>query len=73
MMSMLGTWRTTLVADSERFIKISNKMPLPLAATLSINPTTAYRMLKSFVTLKPGISHPIGGGVCVSICPVNLY
>jgi len=34
--------------------KIDNDIPVPYAATLGVNPCTAYRMLKDFVQLKPG-------------------
>ena len=43
-----------MVANQGSFTRISSAIPLELAATLSVNPTTAYRMLKDFVTLKPG-------------------
>lgn len=49
-----GTWRTKVVTESQNFMKISNKIPLQVAATIAVNPTTAYRMLKDFLDLKPG-------------------
>lgn len=49
-----GVWRTSIVAGADHFMKISKSIPLQMAATISINPTTAYRMLKDFVNLKPG-------------------
>ena len=49
-----GTWRTKLVASATRFTRISQDIPVQTAATLSVNPTTAYRMLKDFVKLKTG-------------------
>ena len=58
-LSSAGAWRTSIVADADNFMKISSGIPLQMAATLSINPTTAYRMLKDFVTLKPGIYNVI--------------
>lgn len=51
----VGVWRTSIVASAECFMRISETIPLQMAATLSVNPTTAYRMLKDFVALKPGI------------------
>ena len=42
------------MAGADHFVKISQSIPLQMAATISINPTTAYRMLKDFVNLKPG-------------------
>lgn len=50
----LGTWRSVLVAGADHFIKISKNIPVEMAATISVNPTTAYRMMKAFVPLKPG-------------------
>ena len=49
-----GTWRNLIVAPANKFIKIRSDMEPNLAATLCVNPPTAYRMLKDFVTLKPG-------------------
>ena len=42
------------MSNARNFVKVSKSMPLHMAATLSINPTTAYRMLKDFVDLKKG-------------------
>ena len=50
----VGTWRSLLVSEARNFVKISKNMPLHLAATLCINPTTAYRMIKDFVPLEKG-------------------
>ncbi|XP_078423471.1 enoyl-[acyl-carrier-protein] reductase, mitochondrial isoform X1 [Cetorhinus maximus] len=52
----LGTWRTEAVGDMNGFIKVPNNIPLLCAATLGVNPCTAYRMLCDFETLKPGDS-----------------
>ncbi|XP_045195674.2 enoyl-[acyl-carrier-protein] reductase, mitochondrial-like [Mercenaria mercenaria] len=49
-----GTWRTHAVADYPRLRKISNDIPPLSAATIVVNPSTAYRMLKDFGNLKPG-------------------
>lgn len=51
-----GTWRTLLVSNARHFMKIDDGVPLQTAATIFINPLTAYRMLKSFVNLVPGRS-----------------
>lgn len=53
-MYLSGTWRTALVDHMAKFVKVPNDMPVDLAATLMVNPQTAYRMLKAYVTLKPG-------------------
>ncbi|KAL4233857.1 mitochondrial 2-enoyl thioester reductase [Mactra antiquata] len=49
-----GTWRTHAVDEVEKFRKISNDIPPLSAATLAVNPCTAYRMLKDFGNLQPG-------------------
>ncbi|XP_036600618.1 enoyl-[acyl-carrier-protein] reductase, mitochondrial isoform X2 [Trichosurus vulpecula] len=51
-----GTWRTEAVVSGESVIKIPSDIPLLCAATLSINPCTAYRMLSDFEQLRPGDS-----------------
>lgn len=51
----LGMWRQFLVGDaSADFIKVDNKMPVEAAATVAINPLTAWCLLKEMVELKPG-------------------
>ncbi|XP_051892155.1 enoyl-[acyl-carrier-protein] reductase, mitochondrial [Pristis pectinata] len=52
----LGTWRMEAVGNMNTFIKVPNVIPLLCAATLSVNPCTAYRMLYDFESLKPGDS-----------------
>ncbi|XP_060640639.2 enoyl-[acyl-carrier-protein] reductase, mitochondrial [Anolis sagrei] len=52
----LGTWRTEAVFDEEKLLKVPPDIPLMCAATLSVNPCTAYRMLSDFEALKPGDS-----------------
>ena len=49
----LGTWRTNLQIPSEKVIKVENKEGLkPIdAATITVNPITAWRMLTDFVKL----------------------
>lgn len=51
-----GTWRTHASAKSSDLLKIpDNKSITPIqAATISVNPCTAYRMLKDFTTLEKG-------------------
>lgn len=49
-----GTWRTEAVAPSSNVMKISEKIKLEDAATIAVNPCTAYRMLEDFVALKEG-------------------
>ncbi|XP_018563468.1 enoyl-[acyl-carrier-protein] reductase, mitochondrial-like [Anoplophora glabripennis] len=52
--SNLGTWRTHLTLSEENLLKVPKKLGLVEAATLTVNPCTAYRMLKDFTNLKPG-------------------
>ncbi|CAG8475887.1 22858_t:CDS:2 [Rhizophagus irregularis] len=53
--SGFGTWRTHAATTPNDVIRFNNKeIGLIQAATLSVNPCTAYRMLKDFVTLKKG-------------------
>ncbi|KAK9883105.1 hypothetical protein WA026_001304 [Henosepilachna vigintioctopunctata] len=50
----LGTWRTHLTINRDNVLKVPKKLGLVEAATLSVNPCTAFRMLKDFEKLKPG-------------------
>ncbi|XP_040323073.1 enoyl-[acyl-carrier-protein] reductase, mitochondrial isoform X2 [Herpailurus yagouaroundi] len=52
----LGTWRTEAVFSEEALIGVPSDIPLQSAATLSVNPCTAYRMLMDFEQLQPGDS-----------------
>uniref|UniRef100_A0A663LQ12 Enoyl-[acyl-carrier-protein] reductase, mitochondrial n=1 Tax=Athene cunicularia TaxID=194338 RepID=A0A663LQ12_ATHCN len=52
----LGTWRTRGVFPEETLLKVPGDIPVLSAATLSVNPCTAYRMLVDFETLAPGDS-----------------
>ncbi|XP_036344014.1 enoyl-[acyl-carrier-protein] reductase, mitochondrial-like [Rhagoletis pomonella] len=50
----LGTWRTHAVLEEHQLMCIPNEIDLAAAATLVVNPPTAYRMLKDFVPLTQG-------------------
>ncbi|XP_014097658.2 enoyl-[acyl-carrier-protein] reductase, mitochondrial [Bactrocera oleae] len=50
----LGTWTTHAIFAEEQLMPVSSKIGLAEAATLTVNPCTAYRMLKDFITLQPG-------------------
>lgn len=50
----LGTWRSHAIFKEDEIMKVPEGVPLPEAATITVNPCTAYRMLKDFVNLKPG-------------------
>jgi len=61
-----GTWRKQGVWHESQIQKIEKDVPLEFAATLSVNPCTAYRMLKDFVNLQKGealIQNAANGGV----------
>ncbi|TKS82356.1 Enoyl-[acyl-carrier-protein] reductase, mitochondrial [Collichthys lucidus] len=51
-----GTWRTEAVLSEHDVITLPNDIPLLAAATLGVNPCTAFRMLSDFEDLKPGDS-----------------
>lgn len=51
---MTGTWRTEAVLAEDAIISLPNDIPLLCAATLGVNPCTAFRMLSDFEDLKPG-------------------
>ncbi|XP_026227037.1 enoyl-[acyl-carrier-protein] reductase, mitochondrial isoform X2 [Anabas testudineus] len=52
----LGTWRTEAVLAEDDLIAVPNDISLLSAATLGVNPCTAFRMLSDFEDLKPGDS-----------------
>jgi len=43
------------MAPRPLWTKVPSSLPLTLAATLSVNPCTAYRMLRDFVELGQGV------------------
>jgi trans-2-enoyl-CoA reductase len=50
-----GTWRTHALASEKDIQRVEMEGLSPAqVGTVSVNPTTAYRMLKDFVDLKPG-------------------
>lgn len=53
-LSAWGTWRTHALAQYTDLIKIPSDVDLAMAATIAVNPGTAYRMLKDFVPLGTG-------------------
>eukprot|EP01041_Mallomonas_annulata_P003834 gene3836-7637_t len=52
--SAFGTWREEGVAEASQLQIVPNDIPAAYAATIGVNPCTAYRMLRDFVSLKPG-------------------
>ena len=52
--SASGTWRTYAVMNSTDVMKIDPQLDVLSAAQLSVNPCTAFRMLKDYVQLDKG-------------------
>ncbi|KAL8766990.1 MAG: hypothetical protein Q9209_006402 [Squamulea sp. 1 TL-2023] len=51
----LGTWRTHLQVEEDKVMKVDKDgLTAEQVATVSVNPVTAYRMLKDFMPLKEG-------------------
>ncbi|XP_053560752.1 enoyl-[acyl-carrier-protein] reductase, mitochondrial [Bombina bombina] len=50
----LGTWRTEGVFREEVLVRVPSDISIAGAATLSVNPCTAYRLLSDYETLRPG-------------------
>eukprot|EP01083_Nonionella_stella_P010107 28917_1 len=48
-----GTWRTHALAEESAWQRVDNDIPVELAATIAVNPATAWRMIHDFVQLKP--------------------
>ncbi|GME77285.1 unnamed protein product [Ambrosiozyma monospora] len=51
-----GTWRSHALTDAENLTKLPNdgKLSVAEAATITVNPSSAYQMLTLYVDLKPG-------------------
>lgn len=49
-----GSWCRHLVVSEDQVLKIPNGLPVEAAATVSVNPCTAFRLLKDFEDLQPG-------------------
>ena len=49
-----GTWRKYAICDEEDVDPIEQNVPIELAATISVNPCSAYRMLHDYTQLKAG-------------------
>ncbi|CAF0941418.1 unnamed protein product [Rotaria sordida] len=57
-----GKWRSYGIVSINDLIKIPSDIDVESAATLSVNPCTAYRLLKDFVTLETGDTVIQNGG-----------
>ena len=49
-----GTWQSEVILDEAALLPVPSDIPVEQAATLTVNPATAYRMLRDFVDLKSG-------------------
>ncbi|CAM9721865.1 unnamed protein product, partial [Sphacelaria rigidula] len=49
-----GTWRNVAKADESMLQKCPSDIPAEYAATIGVNPCTAYRLLRDFETLREG-------------------
>lgn len=52
--SLLGTWRTHALFNENDIFKVPASISNVDAATITVNPSTAFRMLRDFVHLKAG-------------------
>lgn len=58
-----GTWQTYIVKEQDVWHKINKDSPMEYAATISVNPLTALRMLEDFTNLN--------SGRVICICNIN--
>ena len=50
----VGTWRTEVVCEEEDLLQVPRQLSVLEAATVAVNPCTAYRMLHDVTQLPPG-------------------
>ncbi|KAK6935966.1 Alcohol dehydrogenase-like, C-terminal [Dillenia turbinata] len=68
-----GFWQTYVVKQENQWHKISKDAPIEYAATVTVNPLTALRMLEDFTTLKSGGSIVQNGATSiVGQCIIQL-
>ena len=66
-------WRTHAVEEEKHLVKIPNDIDPTMAATLAVNPCTAYRMLKDFEKLENGdVVLQNGANSAVGQCVIQL-
>lgn len=58
-----GTWRTHIAKEESAWCKVGQDVPMEYAATVSVNPCTALRMLDDFVDLKAGQLRKFDAGI----------
>lgn len=71
-----GTWKTYAVCEENDLSKIDETLPLMNAATIAVNPCTAYRMMKDFVELKDGytlIQNGANSGVGQAVIQIGKH
>ncbi|MQL97390.1 hypothetical protein Taro_030083 [Colocasia esculenta] len=72
-LASFGTWQTFVVKEKFFWHKVIKDVPVEYAATITINPLTALRMLEDFVNLKPGDSIVQNGATSmVGQCVIQL-
>ncbi|KAF0312014.1 Enoyl-[acyl-carrier-protein] reductase, mitochondrial [Amphibalanus amphitrite] len=78
-LNQFGTCRSHAIAPEDDVVKIRKTVPLVEAATMSVNPCTAFRMLNDFVTLddndvviQNGANSAVGQAV-IQMCRVYGY
>ncbi|KAF3600719.1 hypothetical protein F2Q69_00035180 [Brassica cretica] len=68
-----GTWQTFVVKEDSVWHKIDKSCPMEYAATITVNPLTALRMLEDFVSLVSGDSLVQNGATSiVGQCVIQL-
>ncbi|KAJ0240363.1 Enoyl-[acyl-carrier-protein] reductase [Hirschfeldia incana] len=68
-----GTWQTYVVKEESVWHKIDKSCPMEYAATITVNPLTALRMLEDFVSLASGDSVVQNGATSiVGQCVIQL-
>ncbi|TVU01226.1 hypothetical protein EJB05_53328, partial [Eragrostis curvula] len=68
-----GTWQTYIVNHQSVWHKVRTDVPMEYAATVTVNPLTALRMLQDFVKLNPGDAIVQNGATSiVGQCVVQL-
>lgn len=68
-----GTWQTYIVKEQDLWHKINKDSPMEYAATVTVNPLTALRMLEDFETLNSGDSIVQNGSTSiVGQCIIQL-
>ncbi|XP_057954780.1 enoyl-[acyl-carrier-protein] reductase, mitochondrial [Malania oleifera] len=68
-----GTWQTYIVKEESVWHKINKDIPMEYAATVTVNPLTALRMLEDFVNLNSGDSIVQNGSTSiVGRCIIQL-